>query len=727
MTDADREALRHSIERLERILRGATEQVLAAYGPEEAADPFRGLYISQHDAERLLETWPGTPALADADDPGQPPLLDMIDQDAALARLARAYALSSFDLDVILIALAPELDLRYERLYAFLQDDVSRRRPTVDLALNLLCATGDLKLAGRERFTSHAPLLRHTLISLVAEPNQADPPLLAHVLKLDDAVVRRLLGHGGLDPLLRSSCTLLGAAGRSDDVALDVGERRALLSLVSKSHSAGQPFRLYFSGPRGSTKLHLAQTLAAEAGVPLLTVDLGYALAADTGFDVLVRKAFREARFQRAVLYAEPFDVLLGPERAAEHQQLMTALAEHDGVVIMAGTRPKPPRGIGTRGLLHVPFPIPTDAQRERYWRAELDAAGIALPDDDLEHLAGRFRVTPDQIADAVALARSLTRWRSAAEPPDTPDEDTYERPRLADLFEAARGQPDTGLDGLATKIEPVHGWDQIVLPHDTVAQLREMCQQVVYRRRVLEEWGFGRRLSHGKGVTALFAGPSGTGKTTAADIIARELGLDLYKIDLAGVVSKYIGETEKNLERIFAEAENANCILLFDEAEALFGKRSQVRDSHDRYANIEIAYLLQQMDQYEGIAILATNLRQNMDDAFVRRLNFVTEFPFPDEAQRAEIWRIHFPDESRREPDIDFGFLGAQLRISGGSIKNIVLGAAFLAAAGGEPIGMRHLVRATTREYQKMGKVPPLADLDQLDSPALAGARRGE
>jgi SpoVK/Ycf46/Vps4 family AAA+-type ATPase len=405
----------------------------------------------------------------------------------------------------------------------------------------------------------------------------------------------------------------------------------------------------------------------------------------------------------------------------------MQALGEHEGVSILAGTGPKPPRGPGSQGQLHVPFPIPTDEQRAGYWRASLQAAGIPLAEGELDQLAGRFRLTADQIADAVALADTRARWRSAAaDPLDRAEEGTQARPRLADLFEAARDQPDTALDGLATKIEPIHGWDQIVLPDETVAQLRELCQQVVQRRRVLDDWGFGRRLSLGKGVTALFAGPSGTGKTTAADIIARELGLDLYKIDLSGVVSKYIGETEKNLERIFTEAENANCILLFDEADALFGKRSEVRDSHDRYANIEIAYLLQQMDQYEGIAILATNLRQNMDEAFVRRLNFVVEFPFPDEAQRAEIWRILFPGEARREPGIDFDLLGREYRITGGSIKNIVLGAAFLAAGDGKPIGPPHLLRATRREYQKLGKVPPPTDLDQPVAAAATSPRPG-
>jgi SpoVK/Ycf46/Vps4 family AAA+-type ATPase len=223
----------------------------------------------------------------------------------------------------------------------------------------------------------------------------------------------------------------------------------------------------------------------------------------------------------------------------------------------------------------------------------------------------------------------------------------------------------------------------------------------------VLDEWGFERKLSRGKGVNALFPGPSGTGKTMAAEIIANQLGLDLYKIDLSAVVSKYIGETEKNLGRVFTAAENANAILFFDEADALFGKRSEVRDAHDRYANIEIAYLLQKMEQYDGLAILASNLRQNMDEAFLRRLQFIVEFPFPDETQRYRIWQVHFPPEVPKDKAIDYNFLARQFRLSGGNIKNIVLQAAFLGAANGGQIDMDQLIRATWREYQKLGRVP--------------------
>ena len=276
----------------------------------------------------------------------------------------------------------------------------------------------------------------------------------------------------------------------------------------------------------------------------------------------------------------------------------------------------------------------------------------------------------------------------------------------MADLYAASRLQSNRKLATLARKITPHYSWDDIVLPVDRLRQLQEITNTVKYRARVYDEWGFDRKLALGKGLNVLFAGPSGTGKTMAAEIMAQELGLDLYKIDLSTVVSKYIGETEKNLARIFEEAETSNAILFFDEADALFGKRSEVRDSHDRYANIEISYLLQKMEEYEGVVILATNLRKNMDDAFVRRMHFTVEFPFPDERHRLGIWEKILPAEMPRSTDLDFGFMARRFELTGGNIRNIALASAFLAANDGQVVEMGHLLRATQREYQKMGKV---------------------
>jgi SpoVK/Ycf46/Vps4 family AAA+-type ATPase len=243
-------------------------------------------------------------------------------------------------------------------------------------------------------------------------------------------------------------------------------------------------------------------------------------------------------------------------------------------------------------------------------------------------------------------------------------------------------------------------------LPGDRVERLREICNHMKYRERVHGEWGFDRKLSLGKGLAVLFSGPSGTGKTMAAEIIASTLSLELYKVDLSVVVSKYIGDTEKNLSRIFTEAETSNAILFFDEADALFGKRSGVKDSHDRYANIEVGYLLQRMEEYDGVVILATNLRKNMDEAFVRRLQFTVEFPFPDEADRRRIWAGVWPDDTPRDPALDIDLMARRFEIAGGSIRNIALAAAFLAADDGNVITMSHLMHATKREFQKMGKV---------------------
>jgi SpoVK/Ycf46/Vps4 family AAA+-type ATPase len=311
----------------------------------------------------------------------------------------------------------------------------------------------------------------------------------------------------------------------------------------------------------------------------------------------------------------------------------------------------------------------------------------------------------PEQIEQAVADSCARARWRSAMQGFDEGEDRNGRQATTDELYAAARNQCGSELAALARKILPVRTWDDVVLPASTLTQLREICQRVQQQERVMGHWGFSRKLSLGKGTSALFAGASGTGKTLSAEIIANHVKLDLYKIDLAGIVSKYIGETEKNLDRIFAAAEASNAILFFDEADALFGKRSEVRDSHDRYANIEISYLLQKMETYEGTTILATNLRQHMDDAFVRRLAFTVLFPFPDVADRRRIWDGVWPPETPLADDLDFDDLAKRFKLTGGNIKNIALAAAFLAASDGGVVTMDHLFHATRREFEKMGK----------------------
>jgi SpoVK/Ycf46/Vps4 family AAA+-type ATPase len=372
-------------------------------------------------------------------------------------------------------------------------------------------------------------------------------------------------------------------------------------------------------------------------------------------------------------------------------------LENHPHWVFLGGERNWQPRGsLYHKSFIDIELPIPPYLIRKQLWQQQWNGDLALAGDVDVSDVANKFRFSGGQIRDAVTMARNLARWRYPGN----------ELVTLQDLYSACRKQSREILSTLAHKIQPKYGWDDIILPEDQREQLREICGYVKHYYTVYGDWGFDRKLSLGKGLNILFAGPSGTGKTMAAEIIAHELGLELYKIDLSEIVSKYIGETEKNLDRIFQDGQTSNAILFFDEADALFGKRSEVRDSHDRYANIEIAYLLQKMDEYDGVVILATNLRKNIDEAFSRRMHFAVEFPIPEESDRYRIWKSIFPPEAPLTKETDLQFMARQFKITGGNIKNIALGAAFLTAEDGGYINTENLIRATKREYQKMGKL---------------------
>lgn len=587
--------------------------------------------------------------------------------DSRLARLQQTFGLSSFDLDLVVLALAPELDRRYDRLYSYLQGSAGSTRPTVDLALNLFCDTAVDRLSDRIHFAADAPLIRHRLISLESE--QAKPTLLTRSLHLNPQVIRFLLHQPGVD----AGCALIQPTLLLEDLPPDLSQQ--LKALVEQNWQTP----LLFQGSDRIFKQQAANALAYALNQSLLVV------TEISEFDQL----FREAWFQNALLYLEIDDL---DERAiaALCDSLSSSLASslENRWVIVSGN--KPLRATKPLGIVTVVFPLPDFVQRQNTWRRHLAAAKVVIDELALGALADRFRLSATQIVDAIATARHTAQWKSEE----------------IDLFAAARAQSEQDIVGLARKIEPVYGWDDIVLPADQIAQLQELCNQAKYRPTVYHDWGFGARLSRGKGLNVLFSGLPGTGKTMAAEVIAQALQLDLYQIDLSQIVSKYIGETEKNLDRIFTAAASANAILLFDEADALFGKRSDVQDAHDRYANIEIGYLLQKMEAYEGIAILTTNLRSSIDDAFVRRLRFMIDFPLPNERDRKTIWARILPDALPCQADLDLDLLAKRFEISGANIRNIALAAAFLAASDGKVVGMDHFIWATKREYQKMGKL---------------------
>jgi len=417
--------------------------------------------------------------------------------------------------------------------------------------------------------------------------------------------------------------------------------------------------------------------------------------------DLVLSLMVREAQLQGAILFISTLDDFRGADATARRRNFVEGLAQHQGITILSGKNSWDPDATPASGMVPIEFEVPDFQERHARWVSELSRAGLTVNSADVDMLAGRFHLTPFQIRRAVASAGSSCQWRRAR----AGSAPTPAMPSLDELSAAARSQCGHELGDLAHKIEPRYGWADLILSPDPKIQLREICFQAECRTLVYEQWGFDRKLSLGKGLNVLFGGPPGTGKTMAAEVIAHELRLDLYRIDLSQVVSKYIGETEKNLDRIFTAAQNSNAILFFDEADALFGKRSEVRDSHDRYANIEISYLLQQMEEYQGISILATNLRQNLDDAFVRRLQAIVEFPFPDEEYRRRIWECIFPEETPVAKDVRFDLLAREVQLAGGNIKNMAVAAAFYAAADGGVVRTEHLIQAARREHQKLAR----------------------
>ncbi len=691
---------------LDKLLERAIAAAQIAYGAEAANDPYRGLHITLEEIKQLLTREPGVPLFELATETGDESLSNLIRENSSLAWLQQTYGLSDFDIGVAAIALAPEIDRRYERLYAYLQENVTCTLPSVDLALNLLCPSGTAKLIRRDRFAPDAPLIQHGLLHLIPDPDRVKSTLLGHYLVLDEQVIRLLLGQKGLDSRLAPFCQLVQPTLSLKEIPLQVDVKQALFVITIRSWQRQKRLRFYFEGADRASKRRTAEALAKEIKAPLLAVDL--ARIVDTrDIEPTLQLLMREASFENALLYIDNLDAWKDKERVILYQSLLEAIAEHPGMTILAGVESWTPSATSLTGIVTVPFTIPNFALRRVCWQTQLTEAGVSLEGNELDTLVDRFRLTPDQIADVVATACNHVHWHTAANSID-PEylKSEIKNPELIDLYAAARAQSGHELTAQAQKIEPKYSLDDLVLPPDQQTQLREICNQTKYRHIVHREWGFDRKLSLGKGLNVMFYGPPGTGKTMAAEAIAHELQLDLYKIDLSQVVSKYIGDTEKNLNRIFTAATNANPILFFDEADALIGKRSEVKDAHARYANIEIAYLLQKMEEYEGVTILTTNLRQNLDEAFTRRIRFIVEFPFPEEEYRLQIWQGIWPKETPLAENVDLKLMAQKFKLAGGHIRNIALTAAFLAAAENEYVDMKYLLQATKREFQKMGRL---------------------
>jgi ATPase family associated with various cellular activities (AAA) len=685
-------------------------------------DQFRGLYISDEEVDAILAR------RAAADPQGSPavqpsPSLEALSQilgavHVEIARrleatesagirlpflqLAERLSLSPFERFVLLVCVAPELDARFDTLYAYVQNDVTKKHPTPNLILNLYCDSDLDALALRPAFSASSPLWRVPLLRVGSDGQDRDPSLLTCPLRADGRVVDHLLDQDSLDDRLRSFTDANLPSRSLQSLRFPEALRVSFANIATAFGEQGGMVLL--AGTRGSGRHAVAEAISARQERPLVTARLermvGEALAPTQAFQLLQR----EALLRGANLYLGAFDSLFpgdasGPEKRAA---LLRQLSPNGILVFASTTAPLSIADIPARvPALSFYIPAPEFYERVALWSDALATLPCARGSVDSSLLANKFLLTGGEIESICREALSRARLRDPA----------AVQVFLGDIEGAAREQSNQGLRRLAQKVTSIHAWDDLVLPARCVRQLREVCSSEKFRHVIYTRWGYDRHLAQGRGLNTLFCGPSGTGKTMAAGIIAKELALDLYKIDLSSVVSKYIGETEKQLNQIFREAASSNAILFFDEADALFGKRSEVKDAHDRYANVEVAYLLQKMEEYEGIVILATNFRRNMDDAFTRRMHHIVEFPFPDAELRERIWKGLIPAAAPLAADVNLAFLARHFELAGGNIRNIALAAAFLAAESGAEIAMEHFIRATARELHKLGKMPARAE----------------
>ena len=692
-------------------------------GDPTADDPLRGLYLSEEAVRRHL-THPAEPVGCDVH-PGRPyddaPPLPA-DPDAAPeagrdagrgAGPAGLLGLGELDTAILLLALAPDVDRSFEPLYGYLNDDVGRRRATVGLALDL-CGMPAHRADARARFHASAPLTARGLL-VVEEPER---PFLTRSLRVPDRVVAHLLGDDTPDPALAPHLRPLphhdhdphDSNGPRDHHDPHGPHSPHDTNGPRDHHDPHDPHDTdddaEFASFTGRLAAHLATPGSDAVYLREQREGEGTACAAAAlraaGLDALcfggpddhVAVLVREARLSGRALLVAPLPADPGP-------LLRELTAARDVPVLLADPRPYDPhwcprdplvlqapgRSTGTLPAWAAALTAPSDGSTD----PSPDGPGF-----DLAATVAPYRLGGERLVRAARTARGLAAFDGVPLAPG--------HVRLA-----ARRQSASGLEKHARRIRPDVGWDDLVLPAAPLAQLHELALRARHRDRVLGDWRLSAGGGRGRGVLGLFAGESGTGKTLSAEVVAAELGLDLYVVQLSSVVDKYVGETEKNLERIFTEADRTDAVLLFDEADAVFGKRSEVKDAHDRYANMESAYLLQRLESFDGIALLTTNLRANIDEAFTRRLDLVVDFPFPDVEQRSALWRhslSHVPGGV--EAGRDIAGLSREFELAGGTIRSAVVTAAYLAAGRGETVTTADLLEGARREYRKAGRLVP-------------------
>ena len=679
-------------------------------------DQFQGLYISENDIDRYRSLPLGAPNWITSKNSDvvdycgnmqeRKQEIDKLAKESKrqsielrLMRLKEVFNLSNQDIDILFISLLSEVDTRYEKIFAYLHDDMSKKQMSVGLLLNLMSEGLESGLRCRERLNASSPLLFNMLVEINQESVSSAVSSLASTVSIDKRIAEYLFGFDEIDCRLEKIVKKFSRDIKYEPIAYLNQYENKLKNIINENKNQENSSLILLKSRNNQDSDKIIKNICSSLELGLIKIKCER-LVNDARFIQLIRLILREVQLQDTILYWENFSVFLQNDVKDRLKTIQEELATTNFVSFVAMEQDWQP---DDEGVFFIPVALPLlgSHEKEEIWRDALAKEKIVINLEESENIIRRFNFSNDQIYGAANTAKCISRWKH--------DGSGHVDKNI--LLEACRIKSGKRIVSFSRKLVPTRTLQDIVLPEDQYTQLNELIDAVKYKSLVLEDWGFEKKLSIGKSINILFSGASGTGKTLAAEIIANELGMDVFKIDLSSVVSKYIGETEKHLSIIFEDAKSSNVILFFDEADALFGKRSEVKDAHDRFANIETGYLLQKIEEHDGIVILTSNLRNNIDVAFVRRMYAIIEFPFPDEEHRARIWQGLFPDQLPVDDTIDYSFLAKNFKLTGGHIKNIGLCAAFLCAAEGQDLSMRHLIYATKREFQKLNKPCTEAD----------------
>lgn len=694
--------------RLDALIEIEMRRMRARY--ELSADELHGLYITEQRVDALLHD-SGAP-ISSVDVPDMS-VARGADTRSRWRHVASSLELTDDERDLLLLCIAPELDAKYEIAYAYLNDDVTRRWPTGEMALRLFSRSADHRVRLLALLLPNATLIGSG--ALETSSVYRDQPRGRRPLRVAAPLADWLRGASWVDERLHGIARFVGLQETTPDEALPLSARTAFRGLSRQLSARAWLPPIVVSASTALEAARAAENLFAHANRLALLVDLA-ALRGATSADSVSALDLAQ-RVLGIGLVLSPLEALLDPDGRVVDSCAVAVrdLARRSPALVFAsGQSPRVADVLGDLPSLTVVVPELSPVERAAAWRAALagnaGTPGFHAPAPLVAAIADRFALGADQIFRAAAAAMQAAAVDGAA------------APTSAQVFAAARSVSSDASNGTSRTVATSFDWDDLVLPPDVKGRLADVVHAIERRTRVLDEWGFAARVGGARGVRVMFAGPSGTGKTMAAAIVARRLQLDLHRIELGTVVSKYLGDTEKNFDRAFAAARRANAVLFIDEADAVLGKRSQVKDAHDRYANVEIAYLLQKMEDHDGIVIVATNLAQNIDEAFSRRMQFVIEFPMPDALCRERLWRGLVPRAAPLGSDVDFTFLARQFELAGGDIRNVVLDAAYRAAHDESAITLGHILRAIARQYAKRGRIPTAAEFRE-HYPLLAEA----